>query len=360
MAKPLSEDLGQFSLNVLIATAYALFSALTLTAQPARSDDDAKALLLEAAQRNGLAREGMKPWHLKVSFTSYDENGKDAEQGTIEEFWEGPTRYKVVRTNASGSQTDYGTDTGIFRSGRQDSLPRIYTEVSEGFIAPISVKYVQGLPSSASVEMQKLQVGQSNLRCLTVTLSATSYTVVHELRGPPTCLDWSVPALRILGTLISNRQYDFNDVESFQNNYVARSIQETRGNKKEFVARIDVLEELNDINSAELTPPPEAVPVKMPVRISPAVAQRMQIKTIAPEYPLAAKAQRITGTVVFEIVIDKGGHVSDVRVVGGPPLLQQAGADAVRRWTYKPYILNGEAVEVITSAAVTFALDGHN
>ena len=317
-------------------------------------------MLQEAAERNGLAQKGIKPWHLKVSFTSYDEKGKEAEQGTIEEFWAGPNKYKIVRTSEKGSQTDFKTENGIMRIGEQGSMPRVYTEVNEGFIAPISLKYVHSLPPSASVQIQMRQVGDSTLRCLTVTFSATRDGVPLDLHGPPTCLDESVPALRVLGTPMANREYEFEGIENFQNNYVAHTIKETRDHKKEFIAQIDVLEELNNISATEFTPPPDAVPIKNAVRISPAVAQSLQIKKIDPEYPLGAKAQGISGTVVVEMTIDKGGHVSDVHVVAGPPLLQQAAADAVKRWAYKPYILDGETVEAITSAGVTFTLNRPN
>ncbi len=359
MPKILRERLRCSGFSVFIAAAFASLPALTLLAQPTPLDDP-KALLQEAAERNGLARKGMKPWHLKVSFISYAENGKEAEEGTIEEFWAAPNKHKIVRTSAKGSQTDFKTENGILRTGERGSMGRIYTEIYDEFASPISLRYVHSLPSSAGVQMQMRRVGQSSLRCLTVTFSIARDSEQRDLHGPATCLDEKVPALRVLGTLLADREYEFNDVESFQDNYVARTIQETRDHKKEFVARIDVLEELNDINTVEFTPPPDAVPVKNAVRISPIVAQGLQIKRVDPEYPIGAKAQRISGTVVVEMTIDKSGHVSDAHVVAGPPMLQQPAADAVRRWTYKPYILDGEAVEVITSAGVTFNLEGHN
>jgi len=80
-------------------------------------------------------------------------------------------------------------------------------------------------------------------------------------------------------------------------------------------------------------------------------------KTI-PQYPAIAKAARIQGTVVLQATISKGGGIENLRVVSGPPMLQQAALDAVRSWRYKPYLLNGDPVEVETTVNVVFNLGG--
>jgi len=74
----------------------------------------------------------------------------------------------------------------------------------------------------------------------------------------------------------------------------------------------------------------------------------------APEYPIAAKAAGIRGTVVLEAKIGKDGSVSDLTVVSGPKELQQAAIDAVRTWKYKPYLLNGEPAVVKARVNVVF------
>jgi protein TonB len=65
---------------------------------------------------------------------------------------------------------------------------------------------------------------------------------------------------------------------------------------------------------------------------------------------------RIQGVVLFTVVIGKDGRVSNVQLVSGHPLLVAAARDAVRQWVYKPTLLNGEPVEVVTEVAVNFTL----
>jgi TonB family protein len=77
-----------------------------------------------------------------------------------------------------------------------------------------------------------------------------------------------------------------------------------------------------------------------------------------PVYPPAAKKAKIQGTVVLSAVIGKDGNVKSIQVVSGPNELQQASIDAVRQWTYKPYLLNGDPVEVKTTVNIIYSLQG--
>jgi protein TonB len=80
-------------------------------------------------------------------------------------------------------------------------------------------------------------------------------------------------------------------------------------------------------------------------------------KTI-PQYPAIAKAARIQGTVVLQATISKSGTIQNLKVISGPPMLQQAALEAVRSWRYRPYLLNGDPVEVETTVNVVFNLGG--
>jgi protein TonB len=63
------------------------------------------------------------------------------------------------------------------------------------------------------------------------------------------------------------------------------------------------------------------------------------------------------GTVVLAATISKNGTIENLRVTSGPEGLQQAAVDAVRTWRYRPYLLDGQPVEVETTINVIFTLD---
>jgi TonB family protein len=80
------------------------------------------------------------------------------------------------------------------------------------------------------------------------------------------------------------------------------------------------------------------------------------VQKVTPIYPPEAKANRVQGSVRFTVVIGKDGRVQNVTLVSGDPVLAQAAKDAVQQWVYKPTLLNGDPVEVMTQVDVNFTL----
>jgi periplasmic protein TonB len=79
---------------------------------------------------------------------------------------------------------------------------------------------------------------------------------------------------------------------------------------------------------------------------------------VEPAYPPLARAAHIQGTVMMSALIGKNGAIENLRVLSGHPMLTTAAIEAVRQWRYRPYILNGEPVEVETQITVNFSLSG--
>jgi len=101
--------------------------------------------------------------------------------------------------------------------------------------------------------------------------------------------------------------------------------------------------------------PPDPAPIKR-VYVPARIAEANLVHDVAPTYPPEAGRSRIEGTVVLVAVIGKDGSVQDVRVESGLPILAQAAIDAVKQWRYRPYLLNGEPVEVDSRITVNFTL----
>ena len=100
------------------------------------------------------------------------------------------------------------------------------------------------------------------------------------------------------------------------------------------------------------TPAPPPKRIRVPARI----AEANLVYDVAPKYPPEAGRARIEGTVVLLAVIGKDGNVEDVRVEKGLPVLAQAATEAVKQWRYRPYLLNGEPVEVDSQITINFTL----
>ena len=111
------------------------------------------------------------------------------------------------------------------------------------------------------------------------------------------------------------------------------------------------------ISSSNLAAVPKFVPVApQRIRISAGVTKGMLIQRIEPTYPTLARAARVQGDVVLSAIISTSGQIENLQLVSGHPMLVPAAIAAVRQWRYKPYLLNGQPVEVETTITVIFTL----
>lgn len=93
-----------------------------------------------------------------------------------------------------------------------------------------------------------------------------------------------------------------------------------------------------------------------PVFRTSSMLQGALIRRVEPSYPPLARAARIQGPVELAAVISKAGVIENLQVISGHPMLIGAAIEAVKQWRYKPYILNGDAIEVETRITVNFVL----
>jgi protein TonB len=94
------------------------------------------------------------------------------------------------------------------------------------------------------------------------------------------------------------------------------------------------------------------------VRVSSGVSTGLLTRKVNPNYPPLARQARIQGTVILQAEISITGDIQNLRLISGHPMLAPAAIEAVKQWKYKPYLLNGEPVEVETTVQVNFTLAG--
>jgi periplasmic protein TonB len=111
------------------------------------------------------------------------------------------------------------------------------------------------------------------------------------------------------------------------------------------------------ITATNLSAVPRFVPVTpQRIRISAGVTKGLLIHREEPAYPPLARSARIQGNVVLSAIIDANGQITNLQLVSGHPMLVPAALSAVKQWRYKPYLLNGQPVEVETTITVIFTL----
>ena len=93
-----------------------------------------------------------------------------------------------------------------------------------------------------------------------------------------------------------------------------------------------------------------------PIKVAGAVEAMNIVRKVNPFYPPNAKAECMQGPVMLTAIVAKSGHVENLQVVSGSPLLAESALEAVKQWIYQPYLLNGEPVEVETTVNVNFSI----
>jgi periplasmic protein TonB len=109
---------------------------------------------------------------------------------------------------------------------------------------------------------------------------------------------------------------------------------------------------------ASVQPPPPASSPTRPPRVS-QFAEANLVHRVQPQYPQIARMAGVRGAVQLRAIVGKTGVIENLTIIGGPPMLVAAAIDAVKQWRYRPYMLNGEPIEVETEITVNFTLAGH-
>ena len=104
--------------------------------------------------------------------------------------------------------------------------------------------------------------------------------------------------------------------------------------------------------------PPVPTPPRTPsrIRVGGNVQALNLIRKVVPKYPKKARDAGIQGTVRFQVIIGKDGLIQNIQLVSGDPALVPSAQEAVQQWVYKPTLLNGQPVEVVTTIDVNFNL----
>ena len=92
-----------------------------------------------------------------------------------------------------------------------------------------------------------------------------------------------------------------------------------------------------------------------PMRVSEMMEGNL-IRRVEPQYPPIAKQIHLEGSVILKAIISREGNIERLEVASGPGVLALAAKEAVGQWKYRPYLLNGEPIEVETKITVNFVL----
>jgi TonB family protein len=325
--------------------------AATNTASPAAATpSDPTALMVQAARLNGLAGL-LVPWHLEATYQTFDADGKPKDQGTFSEWWADKDKYKTVYTNGASD-----LNLTIYRYGKTSA-----STGSPGWIpfrAQTAQRYlVSPVPPPSAVEklafsIKPMNLGQVTLQCLRAPLrepDAALYLPYNDL--PAVC---TTEGSNIVRAIVDPNRFLvlFNKIVQIGGRYVAEDLSVRDTDLTIVNMQVTNLELLSTVNDSDFLPPATTSSLPAPVVLR--EIARQAIGGEAPIYPAVAKSQHVEGVVILDAVITKEGRIGELEVLSGPKALQRAAYDAVKTWKYKPYLVDGQPVEVQTQIGVMF------
>lgn len=321
---------------------------------------DPRAVFAAAAPFYDFSDPSLKPWHLKVGYQLYDETGKPNEQGMYEYWWASPDVYRSTWTRPGATHTDWHTADGrhLYQASGA-SLNFFEYRLQSALLSP--------LPDSSELDPTKYRLdreekklgGPDKALCIMVIPLMPQHEQIQVVPlglFPTYCFASNLSALMAnfsFGTIATQ----FTRVGKVQNHYLPLELVFYENGKEILSAKVDSVNGIAPSDAA-LIPTADAQTIKLEkAQLTEGVTTGMLLKKQQPIYPQDAKDARVSGKVVLQATIGIDGTIHDLRVVQAPwPSLVASALVAVSKWQYKPYMLNGEPVEVETTINVIYSL----
>jgi TonB family protein len=312
---------------------------------------DAKERMELGRKVNGLHGLDLEPWRLKASYEVFTADGTVDDKGTFEEWWIHAKQYKLAFHSAKLSLEEYGTPHGTFRTGGQD-----WPSKPVGMLPTMLMSPIQGETDSTKRKLKNYErnLGTLKVQCTAfVSPGATDFeenSYSYCFAKSNALLVYSTSPQRVFQTI-------FEQVSLIQGHYVGREIVVFLMGKRWLSVHIESLDALGPSAIPDMFVPADALSVSRREDEAGVVTGGAALKKASPQYPVIAKQQHVQGLVVIGATVGIDGHIKNLKILSGPPLLQQAALDAARQWAYEPFIQDGEPVEAEIELNVEFRLN---
>jgi TonB family protein len=284
-----------------------------------------------------LDRDGIQPWHMRLSFDLLDLKGQPQESGTIEEWWAGPNRARVVIKSPSLNEILPGTRA---TDGRKAYLVDLLLKET---VHPMpGLKYLDGFDITAGPK----NFGQKALSCISLD---------YKNDGGPSnelCTDPENEALRIL-IFGGIRSHALNELDTFGSTQIAKSHTIAYLGHAAIKGHIESIEPFDpDHSTLELGPIASSQDGVSPPRL---------LTRITPIYPMQARESDQSGFAVLHFHILPNGKVSPIDIIASTSsAFTDASTEAVRRWSYTSAKRNGTPLECDATLTLTFTPPSKN
>lgn len=313
-------------------------------------------LMQAGLKTNTLADENLAPWHIKIDFQIRNErNLLKPISGTVEEWHAGPYQWKRVYT--SSDENLNGTEWSISRREQFMAKRGIRRSGYSGLLLRVTRPVLNPLYQAANIkpdyEMNVIRTTTAGvtLNCASV-VDGSRYVDSPEFLFATTCFDQD---LHLRLTVAGDTSVELDDVQMFEGRAVARDVKVIQTKTLLEEMKVSLLEPLPPGAEASIKPPADAVPE--PFMVEAGFPHPESVYETAASLPLPMYFFPYRDVVPVPIVIQKDGSVKVQRgEMGISTQLGDALENAINKWKYKPYLVDGEPVEV--EQVVAYPIDG--
>lgn len=312
--------------------------------------------MLDVSQRRGqLAMDGGAPFHLVASFESFDHEGRSTGKGTIDELWEGPTRYRQSLTLPDGRLLEVDNGTQLWRTGTWTLLESISLGMNS-VLAPFYARPATSQRLSYEVPPKT----HEGLECIGTEPDLPGISNDVRLAMTTYCMERGNHLIRLVSRP-NSKEITFNNVEPFGKKFIARSVQVGIMGRVVLQLHVNVLEAADNFDALAVIPPVNAQLLSFHRADRPYVSGELMrgqlLKKVSPLYPQAG----LRGQILVKLHIDTTGVVNQVEIIKSEnQILEAPVLTAVKQWKFRVSYQGTKPVPVDTIYTFSYGGDSVN
>jgi TonB family protein len=337
-------------LKHLLISAGIFFISGSLFSQDSSTKSTQLRQFLEASSTLGqLEKEGAPAFHLAASFELFTPDGKSAGQGTLDKLWKDSHHYRLDIELPTGSLVEVDDGTNPWRTGVWSF--NVTIQFAENAVL---TPFIESHFATDRLSEENEQNGSVKLDCIATEPELPGVSADAKVAQTTYCLAKGNHLLRLINRP-NNWTIAFNDIKSFENEYIARSIEIARQGKTSLRLHVDSLTKAEQFSALNAAPPAGAQMLAhhradFPY-LSGEVMHGTVIKTSQPLLPTSGRK----GDVVLKLHVDTAGSVSSAEVVSSPnEFLSAAALSSVKQWRYRLSYVNDQVVSTEETVTLRF------
>lgn len=328
---------------------------------PEKISELAHRVMMAGVKENALSGDDLKPWHMQMTFEVIPPEGEKRVSGTMEEWHLSHDTW--ARTFKSSEHRFTGSEWSVAETKQFESRPikvgldqrLLLLRVARRVIDPLY--QAANLQPGYEMDVKRVNIAGVQLNCVSV-VDAQRY----EDQANP---DWLFPTMcfdqdyHLRMTKTADTTVQFEDLQPFEGRTVARDVKVMFNGVLTAAMKVTLLEPLagSSADLADLVKPAKGA-IAEPYTIEPGHPKPVSVYEVGASVPLRPDGFPFRGSFPIPIIIHKDGTVKarneDTSSWTQP--LKDALVSAIDKWKYRPYLVDGQPVEVAWTAV--YIIDG--